>query len=74
MKKKQKKKQQKKNKQGLHYLAVKKSFLYGIASKHKVNCYRLIFLHSFKIGNKYKFHEKVRKNKNFHGIKFLIKK
>ena len=73
MKKKQKN-QKNKKKQRLHYLAVKKSFLYGIASKHKVNCYRLIFLHSFKIGNKYKSHEKVRKNKNFHGIKFLIKK
>ena len=45
----------------MHYLAVKKlsTLLTGILSKHHGDFYSLSCLHSFRIENKLKFHEKV---------------
>ena len=54
-------------KEGWHYLAVKKLsvLLHGITSKHKCDFYCLSCLHSFRTENKLKSHEKVCKNKDF---------
>ena len=56
-------------KEGWHYLAVKKlsALLHGITSNHKGDFYCLNCLHSFRSKNKFKFHEKVCKNKDFCG-------
>ena len=53
-----------------HYLAVKKlsELLHGITSKHKGDFCCLNCLHSFRIENKLKSHEKVFKNKDFGGF------
>ena len=57
-------------KQGWHYLAVKKlsTVLKGITSKHHWVFYCLNCLHSFRTENKSKYHEKMYKNKDFYGI------
>ena len=57
----------KKEKEGWHYLAVKKlsALLRGITSKHDDNFYCLNCLHSFRRKRKLKSHEKVCKNKDF---------
>ena len=54
-------------KEGWHYLAVKKlsALLRGIFSKHDGDFYCLNCLNSFRTENKLKSHEKVRKNKYF---------
>ena len=56
-----------KEKEGWHYLAVKKlsTLLRGITSKHHGDFYCFNCLHSFRTGNKLKSHEKIRKNKDF---------
>ena len=53
-------------KEGRHYLAVKKlsALLHGITSKHKGDFYCLNYLHSFRTENKLKSHEKLCKNKD----------
>ena len=58
-----------KEKEGWHYLEVKKlsTLLRAIASKHHDNFYCLNCLHSFRTENKLKSHEKVCKNKDFCG-------
>ena len=65
-----------KEKEGRHYLAVKKlsELLHGITSKHKGDFYCLNCLHSFRTENKHKSHEKVYKNKEFCGIVLYWKK
>ena len=57
-------------KQGWHYLTVKKlsTLLRGITSKHHCDFYCLNCLHSFRTENKLKSHEKSCKNKDFSGI------
>ena len=57
-------------KEGWHYLAVKKlsPLLHRVTSKHKGDFYCLNCLHSFRTENKLKSHEKVCKNKDFCGI------
>ena len=57
-------------KEGWHYLAVKKllALFHGITSKHKGDFYCLNCLHSFKTENRLRSHEKVCKNKDFRGI------
>ena len=57
-------------KEGWHYLAVKKlsALLRWITSKHDGDFYCLNYLHSFRTENKLKSHEKLFKNKNFCGI------
>ena len=57
-------------KEGWHYLAVKKlsTLLRGITSKHHGDFYCLNYLHSFRTEIKLKFHEKICKNKDFCGI------
>ena len=57
-------------KEGWHYLAVKKqsALLRGITSKHHGYFYCLNCLHSFTTENKLKSHEKICKNKDFCGI------
>ena len=59
-----------KEKEGWHYLAVKKlsTLLRGITSKHDGDFYYLNSLHSFRTENKLKSHEKVCKNNIFYGI------
>ena len=59
-----------KEKESQHYLAVKRlsTLLNGITSKHHGNFYSLNCLHSFRTENKFKFHEKVSKNKDFFGV------
>ena len=59
-----------KEKEGWHYLAIKKlsALLYGITSKHKGDFYCLNCLHYFKTENTLKSHEKLCKNKDFCGI------
>ena len=59
-----------KEKEGWHYLAVKKlsTLLRGIASKRHEDFYCLDCLHSFKTENNLKSHEKLCKNKDFFGI------
>ena len=54
-------------KEGWHYLAVKKlsALLKGITSKHDSDFYSLNCLHSFRTENKLMSHEKVCKNKVF---------
>ena len=54
-------------KEGWHYLAVKKlsPLLHGITSKHEGVFYSLNCLHSFRTENKLKSHKKVCKNKDF---------
>ena len=54
-------------KEGWHYLAVKKlsTLLRGITSKHHGHFYCLNCLHSFVTENKLKSHEKVCKNRDF---------
>ena len=58
---------QNKEKEGLHYLAVKElsALLRRIKSKHHNDFYYLSCLHSFRTENKLKSHEKVCKNKDF---------
>ena len=58
---------QNKEKEGLHYLAVKElsALLRRIKSKHHDDFYCLNCLHSFRTENKLKSHEKVCKNKDF---------
>ena len=60
-------------KEGWHYLAVKKLFtlLRGITSKHHGDFYYLNCLHSFKTEIKLKSHGKVCKNKDFCGIESI---
>ena len=57
-------------KEGWHYLAVKKlsALLRGITSKHNRDSCCLNCLHSFRTENKLKSHEKVCKNKDSCGI------
>ena len=57
-------------KEGCHYLAVKKIFtlLRGITSKHNGDFYCFNCLHTFRTENKLKSHEKLCKNKVF--VKF----
>ena len=57
-------------KEGCHYLAVKKisALLPEIILKHKGDFYCLNFLDSVRTENKLRSHEKVCKNKDFHGI------
>ena len=57
-------------KEGCHYLAVKKlsALLPGITSKHKGDFYCLNYLHSYRRENKIKSHKKVCKNEDFCGI------
>ena len=57
-------------KEGWHYLAVKKlsALLHGITSKYKGEFYCLNCLHSFRTENKLRSHEKVCENKDFCGI------
>ena len=52
----------KEQKEGWYYLVVKTT------SKHYGDFYCLIYLHSFRIKNKFKSHEKVCKNRDFCGI------
>ena len=54
-------------KEGLHYLAVKK-YLHYYLKKHKAEFYRLNLLNSFRTENKLKSHEKARKKKGFFEI------
>ena len=56
-----------KEKEGCHYLAVKKIFtlLRGITSKHNGDFYCFNCLHTFRTENKLKSHEKLCKNKVF---------
>ena len=60
----------KEEKEGWHYLAVKKlsALLRGITSKNNEDFYCLNYLDSFGTDYKLKCHEKVRKNKHFCGI------
>ena len=57
-------------KEGWHYLAVKKlsALLHGMTSKHKGDFYCFNWLHFFRTKNKFKSHGKVFKNKDFCGI------
>ena len=57
-------------KEGWHYLAVKKlsALLHGITSKHKGDFYCLNCLNYFKTENNLTSYEKVCKNKDFCGI------
>ena len=59
-----------KEKEGWHYLAVKKlsTLLRGMTSIHHGNFYYLNCLHSVRTENKLKYHEKICKNKDFCGI------
>ena len=59
-----------KEKEGWHYLAVKKlsALLRGITSKHDGDFHCLNCLHFFRVENKLKHHEKVSTNKNLCGI------
>ena len=63
-------------KEGWHYLAVKKlsTLLRGITSKHHGDFYCLNCLHSLRAENKLKSHEKICKNKDFCGIIMPSKK
>ena len=63
-------------KEGWHYLAVKKLsvLLRGITSKHHGDLLCLNCIHSFRTENKVKFHEKVCKNKDFYGIVIPLEK
>ena len=63
-------------KEGWHYLAVKKlsTLLRGITSKHSGDCYWLNCFYSFRTENKLKSHEKVCKNKDLYGIVMLSEK
>ena len=56
-----------KEKEGCHYLAVKKIFtlLRGITSKHNGDFYCFNCLQTFRTENKLKSHEKLCKNKVF---------
>ena len=56
-----------KEKEGCHYLALKKIFtlLRGITSKHNGDFYCFNCLHTFRTENKLKSHEKLCKNKVF---------
>ena len=58
------------NREGWHCLVVKKlsTLLKGITSKHDGGFCYLNCLHSFRLENKLKSHEKVCKNKDFYGI------
>ena len=58
------------DKEGWHYLVVKKLFalLHRITSKSKGYFYCFNCLHSFRTENKLKSHEKVCKNKDFYVI------
>ena len=58
-----------KEKEGLHYLAVKKlsTLLRRTTSKHHEYFHCLNCFHSFRTWNKFKSHEKVCKNKDFCG-------
>ena len=60
----------KKEKEGCHWLAVKKlsTLLRGITRKYHKDCYCLNCLHSFRKEDKLKSHEKNCKNKGFYGI------
>ena len=60
----------KKEKEGQHYLAVKRlcTLLRGITSKLHDDFYCLNCLHSFRTENKLISHEKVYKNKDYCGI------
>ena len=57
----------KEEKEGWHYLAVKKllTLLGGITSKHHSDFYCLNCFHSFATKNKLESHEKVCKKKDF---------
>ena len=61
---------QNKEKEGLHYISVKKlsPLLKGIASNLYGGFYELNWLHSFRTENKLKSQENVCKNKDFCGI------
>ena len=63
-------------KEGQHYLAVKKlsTLVRGITSKYHGDSYCLNCLHSFRTENKFKSHEKLCKNKDFCGIVMLSEK
>ena len=56
--------------EGWHYHAVKRlsTLLGGISSKDKSDFYCFSCLHFFRTGNKFKFHEKICKIKDFFGI------
>ena len=64
-----------KEKESWHYLAVKKTICITkmITSTHNDGFSRLNRIHSFRTGNKLKFHEKVYKNKYFCGIVMTLK-
>ena len=63
-------------KEGCHYLAVKKlsTLLRGVTSKHHGDFYCLKCFHSFRTKNELKSHEKVCKKKDFCGIVMLSEK
>ena len=63
-------------KEGCHYLAVKKlsTLLRGVTSKHHGDFYCLKCFHSFRTKNELKSHEKVCKKKDFCRIVMLSEK
>ena len=67
---------QNEEKEGWHYLVIKKlsALLHGLTSKHKGDFYCLNCLYSFRAENKLKSHEKVCKIKDFFGIVFPLEK
>ena len=61
-------------KEGWHYLAVNKlsALLRGITSKHDCDFHCLNCHRSFRTENKFKYHGKVCKNKDFGGIGITV--